>query len=68
MNGGERGNHRVGIGLVLLAGCATFNVFVDVRGKAGPPELGRNKLASFQVPGVTSSFMVMAALEDGVVK
>ena len=57
-----------GIGLVLLASCASFNVIVDIRGEAGPPEFSHNKLASFQVPGVTSSFMVMAALEDGVVK
>ena len=31
-NGGERGNSRVSIGLVLLASRTTFNVFVDIGG------------------------------------
>ena len=68
MNGGEQGNSGMHVSFVLLAGCATFNVLADVGGQAWPPELGHNKLASFQVPGVTSSFVVMTALEDGVAK
>ena len=32
VNGGEQENSRVSIGLVLLASCTTFNVFVDIGG------------------------------------
>ena len=46
-NGGERGNCRMSIGFVLLAGCTTLNVFADVRGKAWPPEFGSDELAGF---------------------
>ena len=66
MNGGEWGNCRVCVGLVLLADCTPFNVFADVRGQTRPPEFSHDELASFQVPGVASSFMVMAMLEDRV--
>ena len=65
-NGGEQGNGRMGIALVLLADCAALNIFTDIGGQARPPKLGHNKLASFQVARVAGSFMVMTTLEDGV--
>ena len=65
-NGGERWDGRVGIGLVLLAGGAAFNVFADVGGEAGPPEFQRDELSSFEVAGVTGAFVVVASLENGV--
>ena len=68
MNGGKWGHGRVGISLVLLASCAAFDIFADVRGKVGPPKFSRDELASFQVAGVAGSFMVMTALEDSVAK
>ena len=54
--------------LILLAGCTVFNVFVDVGGGARPPEFSSNKLVGFRVAGMSSSPMIMAMLEDGVVK
>ena len=65
-NGGEWRDGGVGISLILLAGCTAFNVFADVGGKAGPPEFCGDKLAGFQVAGVTGTFMVMASLENSV--
>ena len=54
--------------LVLLANCTTFNVFLDIGGRARPLELSSNKLAGFQVTRVADGFVIMAMLEDGVVK
>ena len=65
-DGGERRDGGVGIRLVLLAGGTAFNVFADVGGEAGPPELCRDELTGFQVAGVTSTLMVMATLENSV--
>ena len=56
------------VGFVLLAGCAAFDIFLDVRGKARPPEFGHNELADVQVAGVAGCVVVMTALEDSVVK
>ena len=67
-NGGKWGNSRVSISLVLLASCATFDVFVNIGGQARPPKFSCNELMGFEVPGVTSSFVIEAALEDRVVK
>ena len=65
-NGGEWGNSGMGVGLILLAGCATFDVFMDIGGKTGPPEFGCNELLGFQIAGVTGTFMVMAMLENSM--
>ena len=35
------------VGLVLLAGFATLNVFADIGGEAWPPEFSCDELASF---------------------
>ena len=56
----------MGVGFVLLAGCTTFVIFTDIGGKARPPEFSCNKLVGFQVSGMASSVVVVAALEDGV--
>ena len=53
------------VNFVLLAESTAFNIAADVGGEAGPPEFGRDQLASFQEAGVTSGLMIMAALEDG---
>ena len=48
-DGGEWGNSRMGVGLVLLAGCTSLDIFADIGGEAGPPEFCSDKLAGFQV-------------------
>ena len=58
----------MGIGLVLLAGHAVLDVFTDVGRKARPPEFSCDKLAGFQVPRVAGGVVVMAMLENGMVK
>ena len=65
-NGGERWDGRVGVGLVLLAGGTALDIFADVGGKAGPSEFRHDELSSFEVAGVTSTFMVVTSLENGV--
>ena len=52
----------------MLASCATFDVFADIRGQARPPKFSCSELMGFEVPGVTSSFVIVAALENRVVK
>ena len=47
MNGGERGNDRMSVCLVLLAGSTSFDVFADVGGQTRPPEFSSNELAGF---------------------
>ena len=65
-NGGEWWNGRMRIRLVLLAGRAAFNVFADIGGEAGPPEFRCDELSSFEVAGVTGTFVVVASLDNGV--
>ena len=66
VDGGERRDGRMDVGFVLLAGCTTFDVFTDIGGKAGPPEFSCDKLLGFEVARVTSTFVVVATLEDSV--
>ena len=66
--GGEWGNGGMSVHLVLLASCTAFDVFTAVGGKTRPPEIGSDKLPSFQVSRVASHIMIMAVLEDGTVK
>ena len=56
------------VDLVLLARGTALDISADVGGEAGPPEFGRDQLASFQEAGVTSGVMIMAALENGAAK
>ena len=56
----------MGLGLVLLAGCAALYIFTDVGGETGPPKLSCNELTRLQVAGVAGCLMVMATLENGV--
>ena len=65
-NRSERWDGGVGVGLVLLASGATFNVFADVGGEARPPEFCSDELTSFEIAWVTSTFMVVTPLENGV--
>ena len=64
----EWGVRRMGVDLVLLARGAPADITPDVRGKARPPKLRGNELASFEDTGVASSGMVMVAGDDGVVQ
>ena len=50
---------------VLLARDTAFNVFAHKLCETWPPKLRGNKLASFEITGVASSLMVVAAGEDG---
>ena len=68
VNGGEWWDGGMGISLVLLAGCTAFNVFVDVGGKARPPEFCRDELMGFQVARVSGTFVVMATLENSMME
>ena len=54
--------------LILLADCAAFDVFPDIKGQAKPPESNGNRLAGFEITGVSSNIMVMASLENGAMK
>ena len=54
------------IGFVLLAGGAAFYVFSDIGCEARPPEFSGDQLAGFKVPGVSRSFVVVTACEDGM--
>ena len=55
----------MGVGFVLLAGCAAFDISAGKGGKAWPPEFGSNKLVDFKKAGVASGFMIMTAGKDG---
>ena len=46
-NGVERGNGRMGVGLVLLAGRAAFDVLPDIGSKTRPPKFSHDELMSF---------------------
>ena len=64
-DGSQQGDGGVCIRLVLLARGAAFDVFAHELCEAWPPELSSDKLASFQITGMTGCFVVMAAGEDG---
>ena len=65
-NGGERQDGRVGVGLVVLAGCTAFDILADVGGEAGPPELGCDKLSGFPITWVAGTVVVVATLQNSV--
>ena len=64
----EGGYGGVSIHLVLLTCGASFSIFLDIEGQARPPELSGNKLAGLKEAGITSSFVVMVAEQDGAVE
>ena len=65
-DGEKWGSRRMGIDLVLLAGGASVDITVNIRGEAQPPKLRGNKLASFENARMTSSGMVMVTSNDRV--
>ena len=65
-NGEEWGVGRMGVDLVLLAGGTSLDITANVRGKAWPPKLQGNKLASFENARMASSGMIMVMSHDGV--
>ena len=56
------------VGFVLLATSTAFNIAADIGSEAGPPEFSGNQLASFQEAGVTGGFVIVATLEDSMMK
>ena len=56
------------VGLVLLASCTSLNIFAHERCKARPSKFKGDKLAGFKVTWVASSFMIVAANKDGLLK
>ena len=62
----ERGARRMGVDLVLLARGTPADITPDVRGKAWPPKLRGNELASFEDTGMASGGMVVVSSHDGV--
>ena len=54
------------IDFMLLTGCTAMDVAVDIRGKAWPPKLQGNELASFENARVTNSGMIMVTSDNGV--
>ena len=65
LNGRKGGYGGVRVNFVLLAEGTALDVAADIGGEAGPPEFGGDQLSRFQETGMTSGFMIMAALEDG---
>ena len=65
---GERWDSGVGVGFVLLAHGAAFNVFAHKVGKTWPPELSGNELASLEITRVSGSLMVMTLGKDRVME
>ena len=61
---GERWDSGVGVGFILLAYGAAFNVSVYEVGKTWPPEFSSNKLSGLEITRVSGSFMVMTLGED----
>ena len=55
----------VGVGFVLLAGCAALDITADKGGEAWPPEFGSDKLAGFKKARVAGGFVIMTAGKDG---
>ena len=49
------------VDFVLLTRGTPVDIFSNEGGEAGPPKLGGNQLASFQITRVTGRFMIMAA-------
>ena len=68
MNGGEGWNGGMCVGLVSLASHTSLHIFAYERCEAGPPKFRGDKLAGFKVTWVASSFMIMAANKDGLLK
>ena len=64
----QGGYSRMGVGFVLLAGGAAFNVLADKGGKPRPPKFGSDKLARFQEARMAGGCVIMAAFKDGVAK
>jgi hypothetical protein len=64
-NGGSGGNRDEGwcdwvsIGFHLLTKGTTFNIFVNIRTQAWPPEVTFDKFFCFKVTGLSGSQMVM---------
>ena len=55
----------MGISFILLAEGAAFDVAVDKRGEAGPPEFSGDQLMCFQEAGVSGRLVIMAPFQDG---
>ena len=64
LNQGEQENHRMCVGLVLLAHSTVFNILVYKLCQTWPLEFGGNKLASLEITRVTGSLVIVAAGED----
>ena len=64
----EQGDGGVCLQFVLLTHGAVLNVFLHKLCEALSPEFSSDKLVSFEITRVSSSFMIMAAGEDGVVE
>ena len=62
----EQGSRWMGVDLVLLARGAPSDITVDIRGKAWPPKLCGNQLASLENSRMASSGVVMVTSHDRV--
>ena len=68
LDGSKQTDGGVSVGLILLAHGVVFHVFLHKLCETQLPEVGSDKLASFEVTRVTSSLVIMAVGEDGVVE
>ena len=68
LNRGEQGDGGMHVRLVLLAYGAAFDILSHKLCKTQPPKLHGDELASFEVAGVSSSFVVVAVGKDGATK
>ena len=65
---GEWWDSGVGVGFILLAYGAAFNVSVYEVGKTWPPEFSSDKLLGLEITRVSGSFMVMTLGKDRVME
>ena len=49
----------MGVGFVLLTGCASINIFFDELGHSWPPVSGSDELFGFKVSRVASGLVVV---------
>ena len=67
-NGEEWRSGWMGFDLVLLARGTAADITTNIGGKAWPPKLRGNKLASFENTRMASSGMIMVTSHNGVVQ
>jgi len=66
-NGDKRGSHRMGVRFHLLTEGTSFNIFLDIGTKTGPPVIALDKFFHFEMAGVTHHGVIMEVPEKVMV-